>query len=207
MTMYIDNITSEGLVQQKSSSIQVLSTATSASTLTLTAASEFHQFFTGTTAGQVLKLPDATTLVVGYRYQINNDSTQSVAVQDGGAGALFTLPANFRATIVCTGIGTAAGTWSYFIVSKLQPLVGTFLTHKSGLVAGASFLGTPRKATVSFTTPYATTGYSTSIQGTSDARTWTVESITVSGFTINANANQAVAGNVQWIAMLNGEST
>jgi hypothetical protein len=79
------------------------------------------------------------------------------------------------------------------------------LKTKSGTVAGASFTGAPRKATVTFTTPYSTTNYSIGITGVNN-RTYTYESKTVSGFVINTNANTVVTGNVDWQTIEYGES-
>lgn len=74
------------------------------------------------------------------------------------------------------------------------------LGGKGGVIPGESFSGTPLKYDVVFGTAYENTGYVISITGT-DARNYTYDndSKTVNGFTINANANQAIAGEVSWI--------
>lgn len=75
---------------------------------------------------------------------------------------------------------------------------------KSGSVLGALFSGTPKKYTVSFTTPFPDTNYEIHITGY-DARIWSFGSPTASGFVINSNANQALTGDVHWTAVMRGE--
>jgi hypothetical protein len=78
------------------------------------------------------------------------------------------------------------------------------LKTKSGLVSAGTFTGSPKKATVTFTTAFASTAYSINITGV-DARQWTIESKLAGSFVINANANQALTGEVSWQAQFNGE--
>ena len=78
------------------------------------------------------------------------------------------------------------------------------LKTKSGVVAAITFTGSPKKATVTFTTVFPSTAYSVNITG-ADARSWTIESKLAGSFVINANANQALTGEVSWQAQLNGE--
>ena len=79
------------------------------------------------------------------------------------------------------------------------------LDQKSGIVSYTSFSGTPKKTTITFSSPYSDTNYTISIVG-EDSRVWTVESITANGFTINANATQDLTGNVYWTTTKNGEA-
>jgi hypothetical protein len=86
------------------------------------------------------------------------------------------------------------------------PLTATIgLRTKSGSVTAGSFAGTPRTATVTFTTAFANTNYSIQITG-SDNRTFTYTSKATTGFTINTNANTPLTGNVDWVAIEHGES-
>lgn len=78
------------------------------------------------------------------------------------------------------------------------------LNTKSNSVTNTSFTGTPRKATVTFSTPFPNANYSVSIMG-ADSRAWSYESKTASGFVINSNANRALTGNVDYIAVKHGE--
>jgi hypothetical protein len=76
---------------------------------------------------------------------------------------------------------------------------------KSGVVAGGTFAGSPKKVTVTFSTAFADANYSISIIG-ENSRTWSVESVVAGSFVINANANTALSGNVYWTATKHGEN-
>lgn len=78
-------------------------------------------------------------------------------------------------------------------------------SHKGGIVSGASFAGTPKTYAVVFSTPYSTANYTVSVDGV-DSRSFTYESKTTTGFTINTNANTAIAGEVSWLAVPTGET-
>lgn len=104
-----------------------------------------------------------------------------------------------------TSGGVAQPTFRALVAADLPTIVGTGLKVKAGQVAAASFTGTPRKATVTFGTAFASTAYTIAITG-SDARSWTYESKTAAGFTISSNANAALTGEVSWQATQTGES-
>lgn len=82
---------------------------------------------------------------------------------------------------------------------------GTSRTTKAGLIDGADFAGTPKKAAVVFVDAYPDTDYVIAFSGT-DSRNYTYESKTAAGFTISANADSAIAGEVSWTTMTIGES-
>ncbi len=77
---------------------------------------------------------------------------------------------------------------------------------KAGKVSGASFSGNPKTTNVIFDTPFSGLSYSTAIIGNS-SRAWSISNQTSNGFTINANANQAITGDVYWMCLNNGESS
>lgn len=86
-------------------------TATAAGTTTLTVASTFLQFFTGVTT-QTLVLPVVSTLALGTRYMIYNNSTGVVTVQSSGANTVQAMAAGTR--LIVTSIatsGTDATVW------------------------------------------------------------------------------------------------
>ena len=141
MTLYIDSLVSEGLLDHKSHRTQTLITTTSASTLTLTIDSESIQVFQGTTAAQVLKLPSALTLTVGYRYQVHNDSTQNITIQDGNAVQLLLLSASSRVILVLVDSSSAAGVWSYFVIPKNPAAVEQFLVTYPGTGLTVNYTG------------------------------------------------------------------
>ena len=79
-----------------------------------------------------------------------------------------------------------------------------YLLQKNGIISGSTFSGTPKKATVTFTTAF-TGSYSIAISAEVN-RSWTIESKSSSGFTINANSSAAfVTSDVFWIANEVGE--
>lgn len=82
---------------------------------------------------------------------------------------------------------------------------GSTLSMKAGVETGASFAGSPRKRTVTFSTPFASSTYSVNISGI-DSRLFTYESKTVNGFVINANAAAALSNEVSWVAIESGET-
>ena len=75
---------------------------------------------------------------------------------------------------------------------------------KNNAVAGGSFAGNPKKATVTFSTAFPNTNYSVTVTG-EDSRTWTIESKLAGSFVINSNSNTALANTVYWQAISYGE--
>lgn len=93
-------------------------TATAVGTTTLTVASAYQQYFTGTTT-QTVVLPDATTLTLGHEFIVINRSTGNVTVnRNGGTLSLVVVPDGIVYFQV-TNIGTAAGTWDNTFIPKM----------------------------------------------------------------------------------------
>jgi hypothetical protein len=87
-------------------------TATSATTTTLTAGSTYQQFFTGATTQTVL-MPVTSTLALGQSYYVVNNSTGSVTLQSSGANAIQVMAANTFAILTCIlTSGTTAASWN-----------------------------------------------------------------------------------------------
>lgn len=328
MPLIIDTLTAEGLVDHKSLRTQVASTASSASTLTLTAGSEMIQVITGSASGQIVKLPDATTLTVGYRYEVWNATSVNVTVNDNASGPLVLVGPNERVIFILQTASPAAGTWLWSVLTKsstaeqflvtypgtglavnftggtarfngvstavaagsitlgasisgfiyvnnagtvtsgttlpdnVMPLAtfttsagavtalndaretidqnttwgvvgdivaetynraasaGTLdkyaradhahlnnaLLNRAGVIAAVTFAGTPKKATVTFTTPMPSATYAVKL-ASGDGRTLTYESRTTAGFVINLNANTAPTNDVSWEAIIAGEAS
>ena len=72
---------------------QTTSAATANATTTLTVANNFFRIYTGTVAGQIVKLP-TTSIPQGCQITIKNLSTQSIAIQASDASAIVTVSAN-----------------------------------------------------------------------------------------------------------------
>lgn len=96
-----------------------------------------------------------------------------------------------------------ASTASYVQTAQTASYVNGMIT-KNNEIINTSFTGTPRKATVTFTTSFPNTSYSVVVTG-EDLRSWTIESKLTSGFTINTNSNDALTGATYWQATNYGE--
>lgn len=91
-------------------------TATAAWTTTLTVASTYLQFFTGSTT-QTVVLPVASTLVLGQQYYIRNNSTGLLTIQSSGANTVRILAGGTRCIVTCIlASGTTAASWSAMYV-------------------------------------------------------------------------------------------
>lgn len=86
------------------------SIATTGGTTTFTSATVDYTIFTGT-QGQTLILPDATTLIAGRKFRVDNDSTQGIQVKRNGGADLWTIAPGCDLYLTCTSISTAAGGW------------------------------------------------------------------------------------------------
>lgn len=102
------------------------------STLTLTATSNRGQIFTGTIGGQIVKLPDATTLNIGDSFHLINRSDPGILIKDNGSNFLSMLIPTREIDIRVINNSTANGVWQ--IVSELAeygqpaPLYDDFIT-------------------------------------------------------------------------------
>ena len=99
-------------------------TATAAGTTTLTVASNYRQFFTGSTT-QTIVLPVTSTLVIGIAYEIENNSTGTLTVNSSGGNLVGTIPAGVCAHAVCIGTTlTTAADWDWDYIST-SAITGT----------------------------------------------------------------------------------
>lgn len=66
---------------------------------------------TGSTTGQIIKLPDATNIQIGYRVEIFNQSSQPITLQNN-AGTTLIVMSQFSVTkAMLQTSGTVAGSW------------------------------------------------------------------------------------------------
>ena len=135
--------------------------ATAAGTTTLTASSNYRQFFTGTTT-QTIVLPVTSTLVTGIAWEIENNSTGLLTVNSSGGNLVGTIPAGVCAHFVCIGTTlTTAADWDIDYISTTT-ITGTGSTVLS---ASPTLTGTPLAPTASSgtnNTQIATTAFATS---------------------------------------------
>lgn len=90
-------------------------TVTASGTTTLTVASAYQQYFTGSTT-QTALLPVASTLVLGQQFLVVNLSSGTVTVQSSGANTIQAMGQNSTATFTCiltSGTGTASWSATY----------------------------------------------------------------------------------------------
>ncbi len=111
------------------------------------------------------------------------------------------------ATLVTISGGTISGGTIYSGSTDLNDVFhrkSGYLLQKAGLLSGSTFTGSPRKSTVTFTTPFANNLYSINVTGEIN-RTWSIESRTASGFTISSNSTTAFSSSVFWSCCEIGE--
>lgn len=109
-------------------------TATSATTTTLTTNSQYQQYFTGTTT-QTVVLPDVTTLTLGRKFLIENNSTGIVTVNSFGGNLVASVPALTNCVVTCILItGATAASWDVVRVNQnkneLTSVTATIATGK-----------------------------------------------------------------------------
>jgi hypothetical protein len=132
----------------------IQSIATAGSTTTLVSTSPVVNVFTGTLA-QTVKLPDATTIASGYMYEIRNNSTGLVTLQDGNAGAIVVIPSNCSAYCTLITAGTVAGVWEADWVGFFADTTTTKqIIQSSSAATAATTLTLSSKQTTSQTLSY-----------------------------------------------------
>jgi hypothetical protein len=140
-------------------------TATAAGTTTLTVASNYRQFFTGTLA-QTIVLPVTSTLVTGIAYEIENNSTGTLTVNSSGGNLVGTIPSGVCAHAVCIGttLTTAADwDWDYISTSTITGTGANVLATSPTLVTPA--LGTPSALVLTNATGLPQAGLGTNVVG------------------------------------------
>ena len=114
-------------------------TATGATTSTLTSSSTPLQFFTGTSY-QTVKMPLTSTLALGFEFRIHNDSTGSLTVTSSGGNYICNIPPTAYAILTCVEItGKTQTTWSSKL-SLILTMVQSFpreIMNNVNVVAGA----------------------------------------------------------------------
>jgi len=167
-------------------------TATAAGTTTLTASSTLLQFFTGSTT-QTVVLPVVSTLSLGQRYEIHNNSSGAITVNSSGSNLVATVAAN--TTTVCTCIlitGTTAASWDADI-QGFTSFAGANIpitTAANSFTAKQTFTG----ATGSLASAFINATETSTISATAATGTinYDVTTQSVLYYTSNASANWTV---------------
>jgi len=89
-----------------------------AQTTQLNAYDDHAYILEGSVSGQILKLPDATTLRVGIQYWIINDSSEIVTVKRNDDSEPFVLTSGASVRLILKDNSTTAGDWNRFVASS-----------------------------------------------------------------------------------------
>lgn len=101
-------------------------TVTSAGTLTLTNTSGYYQLFTGSTSGQIVQLPVASTMALGQSFLIANGSSAIVTVQSSGLNTVQSVIAGTVYLITCIlTSGTTAASWQARFAGSSTAITGS----------------------------------------------------------------------------------
>lgn len=128
-------------------------TTTSASTRQLTNTSNTVQIFTGTTAGQILALPNATTLTVGMTFDVWNFSTQTISIRNFTGTELAVLKANARTVILLRTNASSAGVWALTYTLDSGNVFGNYLQSVADESETSNNSGTTWVNKLTLTTP------------------------------------------------------
>lgn len=107
----------------------------SATTTQLTSADEEVHILKGTTGGQIIKLPNATTLLVGAEYTFVNASEAIVCIRDYSDGIHYLMLPAEKIELVCTDITTPAGVWELEVYASNIKDSGDFEDFNQGLTS------------------------------------------------------------------------
>jgi len=134
MSLIINNLSIEQLLETRSFRTEANVQATSNSVLQLSASSQLVHIFTGNTSGQSVKMPDATTLSVGHRFEIYNEASVQIAIKDYADNSLITLQQDQGTVFILQSNANASGVWVFHSVSQSLVGSGEFLvTNPAGL--------------------------------------------------------------------------
>lgn len=121
-------------------------TATAAGTTTLTVASKYQQYFTGSTT-QTVVMPVTSTLMLGQSYLLVNNSSGNVTVNASDASLILTMTPNTAVIITCISISvTTNAAWNaQYQLNQLSP---------SSNVSGVVLTGGNTSSSVTWTYNY-----------------------------------------------------
>jgi hypothetical protein len=139
-------------------------TATAASTTTLTVSSAYQQFFTGTTT-QTVTMPVTSTLVLGQSWLIVNNSTGVVTVQSSGGNTITAMAPATQTIVTCIlTSGTTAASWNSdygYNTAGVTSITGTSNQVIASAATGAVTLSTPQSIGTSSNVTFGSVAFST----------------------------------------------
>lgn len=159
MSLYINNIISEGLSDTKSFRTQVSTQNTTNTTKTLVLLSEMVQAFTGSVVGQIVKLPNATTLSNGHRFEVWNLSSTPISIVGDTLITVVTGNPNVITILILLDNTTAAGIWGFSQTNKSlsSNTVGAITFNRPAAVVVGAYLNVGN--TLGSTSGYVINGY------------------------------------------------
>ena len=119
-----------------------ISQAASGTTIVLTAASVQNYNITGS-GGQIIRLPDATTLPNGSLFTFNNNqSSGAITVQNNSSTTVATINSGGYVTVVLTNNSIAAGSWDRHDSTPSNVSWSTNTLDYAGSITSATWNGT-----------------------------------------------------------------
>lgn len=159
---------------------------TSGSTTTLTIASDYQQYFTGTSS-QTVQLPVVSTLFTGFRLLIVNNSSASLTVNSSGGNLIQLMGANTEMVVTCISTtGTSATSWN-----------SNYNADTGGV---SSITGTANQVITNFATGDITLSLPQSIGTTSNV---VFGQVTAGNLVMDVNSISSTTGNI----ILNSDNT
>ena len=135
------------------------SQAASGTTIVLTALSAPNYAISGS-GGQVIKLPDATTLPNGTLFSFNNNqSSGAITVQNNSSTTICTTQSGAFIEVVLLSNGSAAGTWDYHNVAPSNASWSTNTLSWAGSYTNGTWNGNAVGALYGGTGTTGLTGY------------------------------------------------
>jgi len=165
----------------------------SGTTVTLTVASA-QNFVVNGSGGQIIKLPDATTLSNGTDFIFNNNqSSGTVTVQNNSATTVCTLQSGSYIVVTLLSNSTAAGTWDYHNVAPSNASWSTNTLSWAGSFTSGTWNGNAIGALYGGTGATTLTGYVYGNGTSTMTASTTIPTTALSGTVTNAQlANSAI---------------
>lgn len=197
MAFVTDNITIEGLEDKLITRYNPNIQATANTTTSLTSASNSLQIFTGSTSGQIIKLPSGTTLTNGWQFLVYNASTQIITIQDNGGNQIIQIGAGQNVSIFLQSNATTNGVWLSSLTSSIHYLSAASLAE---FVQGISYLqavgGGTLHITGTITLAANLTVDTTNVRIVSDDSP--TNAIVLNSFVLNLKGTSSYFGNVRF---------
>ena len=175
-----------------------LSQAASGTTITLTASSSPDMVITGS-GGQVIKLPDATTLPNGNIFTFNNNqSSGTITVQNNSGTTIATLQSGAFIDVVLLSNATSTGTWDYHNVAPSNASWSTNTLSWAGSYTNGTWNGNTIGVGYGGTGATSLTGYVYGNGTSAMTASTTIPTSALSGTISNAqlaNSSITIAGN------------